>query len=129
MQHIDYSVIIRTIGKAGEKYQNLLNAIAVLDPQPREVIVVLPEGYEEPEEKLGWETFYYSPKGMVVQRLFGIKKCKTPYALICDDDVCFAADFVHKLHEPIAEGLCGISAGPLYSFLSEKSAYFFSFQQ
>ena len=27
---IDYSVIIRTIGKAGEKYQNLLDSIAAL---------------------------------------------------------------------------------------------------
>ena len=47
---IDYSVIIRTIGKAGEKYQNLLNSIAALVPQPKEVIVVLPEGYDEPAE-------------------------------------------------------------------------------
>lgn len=120
MEHIDYAVIIRTIGKAGEKYQNLLNSIARLDPQPREVIVVLPEGYAEPEEKLGWETFYYSPKGMVSQRMYGINKCKSPYALICDDDVCFEPDFVCKLHKPIAEGLCSLSAGPLYSFLPVK---------
>lgn len=120
MEHIDYSVIIRTIGKAGEKYQNLLNSITKLVPLPQEVIVVLPEGYAEPEEKLGWETFYYSPKGMVSQRMYGINKCKTPHALICDDDVCFESDFVCKLHKPIAEGLCGLSAGPLYSFLPVK---------
>lgn len=120
MEHIEYSVIIRTIGKAGEKYQNLLNSIAGLVPQPREVIVVLPEGYTEPEEKLGWETYYYSPKGMVEQRMYGVNMCKTLYALICDDDVCFDSDFVQKLHEPIAKGLCGLSAGPLYSFLPVK---------
>ena len=119
---IDYSVIIRTIGKAGEKYQKLLDSIAKLDPLPREVIVVLPEGYAEPEEKLGWETFYYSPKGMVAQRMYGVNKCTTPYALICDDDVCFESDFVQKLHEPIAKGLCSLSAGPLYSFLPIKGA-------
>ena len=44
MDHIDYSVIIRTTGNAKEKYQALLNSIAQLDPQPLEVIVVLPEG-------------------------------------------------------------------------------------
>ena len=120
MEKIQYSVIIRTIGKAGEKYQNLLDSIARLEPQPEEVIVVLPDGYAEPEEKLGWETFYYSPKGMVAQRTYGIAKCKTPYALICDDDICFEADFVQKLHEPIAKGLCGLSSGPLYSFLPVK---------
>lgn len=117
---IQYSVIIRTIGKAGEKYQNLLDSIAALEPQPQEVIVVLPEGYSEPKEKLGWERYYYSPKGMVAQRVYGVARCKTPYALICDDDVSFDPDFVQKLHKPIEEGLAGLSAGPLYSFLPEK---------
>lgn len=117
---IEYSVIIRTIGKAGEKYQNLLNSISALVPQPKEVIVVLPEGYDEPAEKLGWETFYYSPKGMVAQRMYGVAQCTTPYALICDDDVTFGPDFVQKLHEPIEMGLSGLSSGPLYSFLPEK---------
>lgn len=122
MVHIDYSVIIRTIGTAHEKYQSLLDAIDALKPRPKEVIVVLPEGYDKPDEQLGWETFYFCPKGMVIQRLTGIEKCKTPYALICDDDVCFGSDFVQKLYEPVAEGLCGISAGPLYSFLPEQGS-------
>lgn len=120
MANIDYSVIIRTTGKAGAKYQALLDSIAKLEPQPHEVIVVLPEGYNLPQEQLGWETFYFCPKGMVIQRMTGIAKCKTPYALVCDDDVAFDTDFVQKLHAPLAEGLGGLSAGPLYSFLPEK---------
>lgn len=122
---INYSVIIRTIGKAGEKYQSLLNSIAALDPPPREVIVVLPEGYEEPAEKLGWETFSYSPKGMVSQRMYGIAKCKTPYALVCDDDVCFTPDFVKKLYAPLQKGCGKISIAPLYSFLPQKGIHAF----
>lgn len=117
---INYSVIIRTTGKAGEKYQNLLNSVEKLMPKPKEVIVVLPEGYELPKEKLGWETYYFSPKGMVIQRMTGINKCKTPYALICDDDVVFDKDFVEKLYFPIKEGIAAFSAGPLYSFLPPK---------
>lgn len=117
---IEYSVIIRTIGKAGEKYQNLLNSIAKLNPQPKEVIVVLPKGYDVPKEQLGWESFYYSAKGMVSQRMYGVTKCKTPYALICDDDVCFDEDFVQKLYKPIQEGYGYLASGPLYSFLPEK---------
>lgn len=120
---IEYSVIIRTIGKAGEKYQNLLNSIAALVPQPKEVIVVLPEGYSEPTEKLGWETFYYSPKGMVAQRMYGVAQCKTPYALICDDDVSFGSDFVQRLHRPIERNLCRFSIAPLYSFLPIKGIH------
>lgn len=117
---IDYSVIIRTTGKAHEKYQRLLNSIAKLEPKPKEIIVVLPEGYDLPKERLGNEIFYFSPKGMVVQRMDGIKKCTTKYALICDDDVSFEVDFVQKLYRPIAEGKGKLSVGPLYSFLPAK---------
>ena len=117
---IDYSVIIRTIGKANEKYQKLLDSIANLSPQPKEVIVVLPEGYELPEQQLGWETFFYSKKGMVSQRMYGITVCKTQYALICDDDVNFETDFVQKLHEPLEQRIGSLSIAPLYSFLPPK---------
>lgn len=117
---IDYSVIIRTTGKAGEKYRKLLSSIAALESKPREVIVVLPEGYALPEDRLGWETFYHCPKGMVIQRLYGIAQCKTPYALICDDDIAFETDFVTKLHAPVSEGTYGLSAGPLLEFFPRK---------
>lgn len=117
---IDYSVIIRTTGKAHEKYQRLLNSIEKLEPQPKEIIVVLPEGNELPKETLGRETYYFSPKGMVIQRITGIEKCKTRYALICDDDVEFSSDFVGKLYKPLENGLGKLSIGPLYSFLPSK---------
>lgn len=120
MLEIDYSVIIRTTGKAHEKYQALLDSIANLVPSPVEVIVVLPEGCELPKERLGYEKFYFSPKGMVIQRMEGIIQCKTRYALICDDDVVFDNDFVKKLYEPIREGIASFSAGPLYSFLPSQ---------
>ena len=116
---IDYSVVIRTTGKAGAKYQGLLDSIAALEPQPREVIVVLPEGYALPDQRLGWETFSFCPKGMVIQRLHGIAQCKTQYALISDDDIAFGPDFVQKLAAPLETGKYGISAGPLVEFLPE----------
>lgn len=120
MERINYSVIIRTTGKAGEKYQILLAAIERLIPKPKEIIVVLPENYSLPPERLGWETFYYAPKGMVSQRLFGIQKCQTQYALICDDDLTFESDFIEKLYKPLQQGLGAISIGPLYSLLPAK---------
>lgn len=125
---LEYSVIIRTTGKAGEKYIRLLDSIKALTPQPKEVIVVLPDGYELPQEKLGWETFYFCPKGMVKQRLYGIKKCKTPYALVSDDDIAFSNDFVNKLSIPVVTGQYGFSAGPLVEFFPQKGkSTFFSF--
>ncbi len=120
VEPIDYSVVIRTIGKAGEKYQRLLDSVKALIPQPKEVIVVLPEGYELPAEKLGTETFIFSKKGMVHQRLKGFESCRSDYMLVCDDDVCFGPDFVQKLYEPVKLGYGKISAAPLYSFLPQK---------
>lgn len=120
MNDIDYSVIIRTTGKAKEKYRKLLESISKLEPLPQKVIVVLPVGTGLPEEQLGWEDYYYSKKGMVIQRLKGIAECSTPYALICDDDIAFPKDFVEKLHKPVKDGISDLSVGPLYSFLPPK---------
>ncbi len=120
MEQISFSVVIRTIGKAGEKYQRLLDSVAALEPKPQEVIVVLPEGYDLPKEKLGTERYCFSEKGMVHQRLKGFQECKTDYMLVCDDDVCFGPDFVQKLYAPLKAGRGKISAAPLYSFLPQK---------
>lgn len=120
MDNICYSVIIRTTGQAGQKYARLLSCIAALQPKPEAVLVVLPEGAEPPEEQLGWESFYYCPKGMVRQRLYGLKKCRSPYALFCDDDIAFLPDFVQKLHKPLKDGIAQLSAGPLLSFFPQK---------
>ena len=56
---ISYSIAIRTLGKAGKKYQKLLNSITKLNVQPEKIIVVLPEGYKPPVEKIGTECFVY----------------------------------------------------------------------
>lgn len=117
---LEYSIIIRTTGKANDKYQKLLNSIKNLVPLPKEIIVVLPENSQIPKEKLGSETYYFCPKGMVRQRLERIKKCKTKYALVCDDDLQFPSDFVEKLAKPVLEKKCSLSAGPLYTFLPHK---------
>lgn len=120
MAEIDYSVIIRTLGTAGEKYHKLLQSIDQLEPQPEEVIVVLPEGYDLPDEQLGYERFCFSKKGMIAQRMHGLNECKTEFALFCDDDVEFGKDFVRYLYEPIKQGKAEISVGPLLSFLVPK---------
>lgn len=117
---VDYSVLIRTTGHAGKKYQALLTSISTLDPQPKEVIVVLPEGSDLPHERLGWERFFFAPIGMVSQRVAGAGLCKTQYALFCDDDISFDSDFVQQLYAPLREGFASFSVAPLYSFLPNK---------
>lgn len=117
---MDYSVIIRTIGKAGEKYQQLLDSIKNSNIKPKEIIVVLPEGFEKPNEQLGYEKFLFCKKGMINQRLVGIENCKTKYALILDDDISFEPGFVEKVSEPVVNGKSGVSAGPLLEFFPPK---------
>lgn len=112
---IDYSVAIRTLGTAGEKYVKLMDSVASLLPQPKEVIVVLPEGYKEPEYRIGCERFVHSPKGMIIQRLAALDYITAQYILFCDDDVEFQSDFVQKLYEPMNKGY-SCSAGPLLDF-------------
>lgn len=92
-----YSIYIRTLGKGGEKYHRLLQSIDKQTIKPQEVVVVLPEGYNPPQEKLGYERFEYSEKGMVKQRIYSINKAKTPYILLLDDDVEFEPKYVEKI--------------------------------
>ncbi len=114
---ISYSVAIRTIGTAGEKYKKLLQSIQSLDPKPKKVVVVLPEGYTAPVDQLGYEEIVYSPKGMVAQRLEALKYIDSEYVLFCDDDVSFNSDFVKKLADPLLTMQFDCSAGPLLEFL------------
>ena len=120
MNEIDYAVVIRTIGKANEKYKKLLNSIRNLEPQPKEVIVVLPQGYDYPKERLGYEKFTYSRKGMVSQRLHGLYETSCEYILFCDDDISFDNDYIEKLYKPIKEGKADATVGPLLEFFPEK---------
>ena len=45
----EYSVAIRTLGRAGEKYRKLLDSIRNAAHQPEKVVVVLPEGFDPPK--------------------------------------------------------------------------------
>lgn len=93
-----YSIYIRTLGKGGEKYHRLLQSIDKQTIKPEEVVVVLPKGYDPPQEKLGYERFAFSEKGMIKQRLFAFNDANTPYILLLDDDVEFEPAFIEKLY-------------------------------
>lgn len=94
---MEYSVVIRTLGTAGEKYQQTLNSIASQTIKAKEIIVVLPFGYNLPPERLGYEKFIFSPKGMVNQRVVGFNSCTTELILALDDDVYFEPTFIEEM--------------------------------
>lgn len=118
----EYSIAIRTLGRAGEKYQKLLDSIRKSSIQPQKVVVVLPEGFEPPNERLGDEQFVYCPKSMIGQRIEALKYIDTEYTLFLDDDIAFDEHFVQKLLEPLDEGEFDCSTGPLFSFFPQSMA-------
>ena len=50
-----YTAVIRTLGTAGEKYQQLLDSLDRQTIKPSEIIVYIAEGYALPKETIGKE--------------------------------------------------------------------------
>lgn len=115
-RQFSYSVAIRTLGTSGDKYVKLIDSIAKQTIKAEAIFVVLPEGYSKPDYQLGNETFMFSPKGMITQRLFPINNIKSDYILFCDDDIELSEDFIEKLSGPLLSGDYECAAGPLTSF-------------
>lgn len=63
-----YSVAIRTLGKAGDKYLATLQSCAAQTHKPEKILVYLAEGFEKPKETIGIEQVIYTKKGMIAQR-------------------------------------------------------------
>lgn len=116
---IDYSICIRTLGRGGEKYSRLLKSIELLNPKPKEVIVVIPHGFSIPKEQLGYEKYIFSEKGMLTQRIVGYENANTEYVLLVDDDIEFKEDLVKKLYLSIEKNNADISF-PIYEDLLPK---------
>ncbi len=100
-----YSVAIRTLGLAGDKYQQELDSIKNQSIKPEKVIVYLAEGYEPPKETIGIEEIVYVKKGMVAQRALEYREIDSPFILLLDDDVFLHEDSVEKLALGLIE--CG----------------------
>lgn len=92
----NYSVVIRTLGQGGAKYEALINSINRQTILPQEVVVVIPDGYSMLEIHAVNERVVYSEKGMVTQRIVGIEEARNEYLLVCDDDLEFECDFVER---------------------------------
>lgn len=110
---MEYSICIRTLGTAGDKYIKLLDSIKKLTIQPKEVLIVIPHGYEIPSYSIGIEKIVRSDKGMLLQRIIGYEEASSEYVLLLDDDVEFESELVEKLSKPILENMSNITF-PIY---------------
>ena len=110
---MDYSICIRTLGTSGDKYIKLLDSIEKLTIHPKEVLIVIPHGYEVPSYSIGIEKIVRSHKGMLLQRIVGYENATSEYVLLLDDDVEFESTMVEKLSKPILENQANITF-PIY---------------
>lgn len=95
---MEYTAVIRTLGTAGEKYQQLLNSLDKQTLPPKAILVYIAEGYPIPKETIGKERYIYVKKGMVAQRALRYDEVETEYILFLDDDLYFPNDGVEKLY-------------------------------
>lgn len=100
---MNYSAVIRTLGKAEGKYQKLLDSLCAQTIQPDKILIFLAEGYPIPKETCGREEYIYVGKGMVAQRALAYEEVDSEYILFLDDDLylpqTFAADMIKALND------------------------------
>lgn len=100
---MQYTAVIRTLGKAGEKYQQLLNSLCSQTIRPNKILVYIAEGYDLPKETIGIEQYVYVKKGMVAQRALQYDEVETEYVLFLDDDVYLPPNGVERLYDALVE--------------------------
>jgi len=92
-----YSVAIRTLGTAGDKYYEELISLHNQTVKPDKIIAYIAEGYERPQRQIGMEEYVWVPKGMVYQRALQYSEIDSDYVLLLDDDVWLAPNSVEEL--------------------------------
>lgn len=122
-----YSVAIRTVGKAGDKYIQELQSLHNQTVKPEHIYVHLAHGFERPKDQVGMEEYIDTPKGLVHQRA-AANMVEEEYVLIIDDDVYFPEDAVEKMYNALqkynADGIAPDTfPSQSMSFFSKAGAY------
>ena len=103
MAEFEYTAVIRTLGTAGAKYQQLLDSLQAQSVAPKAIIVYIAEGYPLPKETIGTERYVYVKKGMVAQRALPYDEVQTEWMLFLDDDVYLPLKAVETLYIQLRE--------------------------
>lgn len=111
---MEYSVAIRTLGTAGEKYQRLLESLERQTVPPEQIVVYIAEGYPLPEETIGKEQYVYVRKGMVAQRALRYDEIDTEYILFLDDDLVLGPDTVESMYEAMVQSGADVVAPDIF---------------
>lgn len=98
-----YSIAIRTLGTAGEKFRKELESLCAQTVQPERVVIYIAEGYERPSFTVGPEEYVGVPKGMMSQRVLPYNEITSDCILMLDDDVLLAPDSAEKMLHVLAQ--------------------------
>ena len=98
-----FSIAIRTLGTAGEKFRKELESICAQTVRPERVVVYIAEGYERPWFTVGKEEYIWVPKGMMSQRVLPYDEITSDCILMLDDDVLLAPDSAEKMLRAMVE--------------------------
>ena len=98
-----YSVAIRTLGLAGEKYDSMVQSISMQTVLPEKVMVYIAEGYAIPQKQIFLEEYVPVQKGMVRQRALRYDEIESDYILFLDDDVFLPPNAVENLFNALIE--------------------------
>ena len=101
--HPSYSIAIRTLGTAGEKFRKELESICAQTVQPERVVVYIAEEYDRPDITVGKEEYVWVPKGMMSQRVLPYDEITSNCILMLDDDVLLAPDSAEKMLRAMAK--------------------------
>ena len=100
---MEYTAVIRTLGRAGRKFQQLLESLENQSISPSKIIVYIAKGYPLPMESIGKEQYIYVNKGMVAQRALPYNEVYTEYMYFLDDDVYLPPNGVETLYNELNE--------------------------
>lgn len=110
-----YSVAIRTLGKAGEKYLQTLQSVAKQTILPTSINVYIPFGYDLPRETIGSEKYHRCKKGMISQRALRYDEIIDDWILFLDDDMFLPEDFIQRAADFIKESNADIISANVFS--------------
>lgn len=100
---LSYSIAIRTLGTAGDKFREELESIAAQTVPPERVLVFIADGYNRPAFTVGKEEYVWVRKGMVAQRVIECDDIEGDCILMLDDDVLLAPDSAEKMLRAMKE--------------------------
>ena len=98
-----YSIAIRTLGTAGEKFHKELESLYAQTVPPERVVIYIAEGNEQPNLTVGKEEYLWVPKGMMSQRALPYDEITSDCILMLDDDVQLAPDSAEKMLRAMVE--------------------------